>query len=258
VRLMVSAQNLPPQTISATPTLETFLPSWRQALRNRETVERAFWEGRPAYADLERTGYLVRVRLEEEDEGGICPTRQLPKICSAINAYKRDMNQVRGLIDRQKIHTEWLGKKEREFRSKANLVAGANPSLANDLKRIAKRIHGTKHGLRLALKNRWKHNFGLILPIKGHEKLVQERQLDSQFQVRLGAIFRTFMPRNPLPLEKEARGPSLRTVARLIVLFLVCAELAEVKDGRARLRHNHRPITVDGVLQQLRGAKVDS
>ncbi len=112
-------------------------------------------------------------------------------------------------------------------------------------------------GASLDLISRWKHNSGFTLPIKGHEKMSQERQLDSQFQVRLGAVFRSFMPKDPLPREKEAKGPSLRTVARLIVLFLVCAEFAYTEDGLAKLKHNHRPVTVGGVLQQLKGSGLD-
>jgi hypothetical protein len=46
-------------------TRDIFLVKWRAALRDRGTGERTYWEGQKAYSDLQRTGYLDRVRLEE-------------------------------------------------------------------------------------------------------------------------------------------------------------------------------------------------
>jgi hypothetical protein len=226
-------------------------------LRNRPTAERNFWEGRQACADLERTGYIARVRVEERADpnrafgAGIdhyIPSHAIPKICSAIKAYRTDMKRVRELIGHQASHADWLEKKAREFQKKSNLVASTDPVLAHDLKGIAKRIEIAKNGTGQRLKRYWKHDFGFILPIKGHEKLRQERELDSQFQVRLGAILSTYLPQLS---ENGARRPSLRTIARLIVLFLVCADLADENEGQVKLKHNQRRVTVAGVYQQL-------
>jgi hypothetical protein len=257
---MVSPRNLLLQ-ISSQPTLEGFLPQWRHALRNRETSERTFWEGSYAYADLKKTGCLDRVRLEEKAdqdgsfEGGLAapiPSHAVPKICVALKTYKRDLKRVRDLINTEKDREDWLYKQADVFRKRAERVAGGDPSLARNLTSIARRIDEARRGARSRLARRWELNLGFILPIKGHDKVQQARQIDSQFQVRLGAILRTFMPRDPVPSEKEMRGPSLRTIARLIILFLVCSELAEVKGGEVRLLHNNRKVTVNGVLQQLR------
>ncbi len=115
---MVSIRNMTPEIIIGSSEFKGFLQNWRGALRDRETIDRDYWEGRLAYAELKRTGYLQRLRFAEGDDNGITPRRQLPKICSAIDAYRRDTNRVRHLNDLQKSHVEWLEKKEREFSAK--------------------------------------------------------------------------------------------------------------------------------------------
>jgi hypothetical protein len=243
--------------LQMTQEFEDFLNQWKKALHPRQTWERTYWEGQAAYAELKRLDCLESVCLDDQAYfRDIVQWHALPKICIAVKAYRRDLKQVRHLIEQQKNHQDWLCIQSRKFRKKAGLLSAADASLAHDLQRIARYIDQTKRGTRLRLKQRWEHDLGIVHPIGGHTSLQQERQLDSQFQVRLGAILRTFMARDPIPSDKEARGPSLRTLARLIVLFLVCADLAEVRDGKARLKHNNRLVTVEGVLQQLRGAKI--
>jgi hypothetical protein len=195
------------------------------------------------------------VRLDDEAYfKEIVQWHAAPKVCIALSAYQRDLKKVRTLIELQKDHEEWLSIQERKFRKKVNLVGTSDRSLASDLRHVISSINRAKRGTRLTLEQRWKHDLGIVHPIKGHTNLQQERELDSQFQVRLGAILRTFMQKHPP--DKRERGPSLRTVARLVVLFLVCADLAEVKDCKAQLRHNNRKVTVNGVLQQLNGAGI--
>jgi hypothetical protein len=57
--------------------------------------------------------------------------------------------------------------------------------------------------------------------------------------------------------RKEGGGPTLRTVSRLIVLFIVCADLAEVRDHVARWKHNKRKLTIAGVYEQLTRARIE-
>ena len=66
----------------------------------------------------------------------------------------------------------------------------------------------------------------------------------------------TFTPRDSFESSPVGQ-PSLRTIARLIVLFLVCADLAEEKDGEVRLRHNGKQITVGRIYQKLVTAQID-
>jgi hypothetical protein len=245
--------------------LDEFLRKWKTALRNRETFERAYWEGQDAYSDLKRTGYLERVCLEEKDDEpgfGSGPEHfiakhALPKICAELRVYRRDLNRVRALIGFQKDQYEWLDKHARALGQKAKLVASKDSAFADDLVQLAKRVDEVKRGIRFRLREHWRHpSLDFLNPYEGHGAPRQERQLDSRFQVRLGVVLRSFMRKYPVTAGGGS-GPSLRTIARLIVLFLVCADLAEVKQGQVTLKHNNRRITVGGVLQQLRGAGID-
>jgi hypothetical protein len=264
---MVSSENQPPQMTSATVAFNTFLRTWRQALSNRETGKRRFWEGQKAYSDLKKAGYLERVRLEEQgDEDGaygsglghFIPEHALPKICRILNAYKRDLRRVRTLIDSQQDVEDFLDQEAHKFRKKSErLSARGHKGLALDLLDLAEKVDEGKRSTRLRLRDHFRNQLGFVLPFKDH-RILQERELDTRFQVQLGVILRTFMQGDPFAKCKRNDGPPLRTIARLTVLFLVCADLAYVKDDKARLRHNDRPVTVEGVLQQLRGAQVDS
>jgi hypothetical protein len=255
-----------PLEMTSDPTRDKFLLKWRAALRDRETGERSYWEGQKAYSDLQRTGYLGRVRLEEtgrdEKFGSDLDHRfahiAVREICAVLAAYRLGINQVRKLIDFQKDQEEWLEKHATAFSKKANRVAKDDPLLAHDLGDLAKRISKINRATHFRLEKRWHPPYlSFAHPIEDRNKLHQERQLDSQFQARLGSIFRGFMPKNPISNDKDANGPSSRTIARLVVLFLVCADLASIKEGIVELKHNSHRITVGGVLQQLTGAGID-
>jgi len=73
----------------------------------------------------------------------------------------------------------------RGISERADRVGGGHSSLARDLRSIAKRIDEARRGARSRLARRWELNLGFSLPIKRHDTLQQERQLDSQFQIRL-------------------------------------------------------------------------
>jgi len=249
------------------PSPEEFLKKWRWALRTRRGPANRYWEGQRALFDLKRTNYLDRVRLEEEGdpEGAFgdglahfAPSHALPKIFSVLSAYRGNITRVRSLVEFQKNHEEWLTQEANRIRKKANLIITLHPVPARRLKRIAKKVDEARREIHMEVRQHWrKPSLGVVLPFKGHKSLTQERELDSWFQVRLGTILRTFMPKDPLPAESDARGPSLRTIARLVVLFLVCADLADVVEDEIRLKHGrNRRLSVEGVLQQLRGAGI--
>jgi hypothetical protein len=254
--------------MTSDPTLEIFLRRWRAALRQRTKFSSAnWWEGRQAYAELKRTGYLDRVRLQDKsDEGSargsglahFTVTHDLPKICAEIAAYRRYLGSAKTQIEFQKDSKEWLRCEADRVRKKAKFWQNREPTLMRDMNRIAKEIDRAARGVRTRFEKRWSSPLPVFAPpIRGHDKLAQARQLDSRFQVRLAVIFRADMPKNPFPGRKGESGPSLRTIARLIVLFLVCADLAEEREGQVKLRYNGRTITVSGVLQQLQGADID-
>jgi hypothetical protein len=229
--------------------------------RSGQCHRRGYWFGQLHNCSSEQ---LERVRLEEQTDGGKgafdglkhrIAVAALHRICGALGAYRRNMKGLRNLIEFQKDEEAWLKRQATAFRKRSAKVGHRDPTLAGHLKHLAKRIDHTRHEIRrrVQLEDRPLHTYlAFVHPIKGHDKPKQERQLDSQFQVRLGAILRTFLPKG----DKRFRGPSLRTIARLIVLFLVCADLAAEKEGEVKLIHNNHTVTVEGVLQQLRGAGI--
>jgi hypothetical protein len=181
----------------------------------------------------------------------------LPKICAELRAYRRDLKQVRKLIDFEKDQTEWLDNQATAFRKRAKRAAKKDPAFEADLLQLAKQLDEVAQSVRSRLKERWRYpSLDFWNPYEGHLAPLQERQLDSRFQVRLAVILRTFIQKHSV-VEGDQPGPPLRTIARLIVLFVVCADLAEVKHGEVILKHNKRRITVDGVFQQLNGAGID-
>lgn len=166
--------------------LDTFLRKWWAALRDRSTTERSYWEGRPAYTELQRTGYLDRVLLMEKGDevrgegvDHFIAALAVRKICAELRDYKRDLNRVRDLIERQKVQDDWLKKQSLAFQRKARLVLQTDPVLSKDLKKIVKEIDDAKRGTRLRLEGRW--NFpvpgAVLAPIPGSHKVQQERQL---------------------------------------------------------------------------------
>jgi hypothetical protein len=246
------------------PEFDKFMGKWRNALREYQS-DRSFWEGKKAYLELKRTEYLERVRLEEPgDPGGafgsgpnhFIPQHALPQICAVLDLYRQNIKQVRELIELQKGRAEWLSQKASAFMKKATHVVNNDPELARAITHLAQKIDEISQGTRYALKERLRPDLKIGHPFEGYKKIWQERQLDTWFQVQLGAILRDFMRKDPIPNDKTARGPSSRTIARLIVLFLVCADLADSKQDVVRLKHNGHRITVEGVLQHLRRARL--
>ena len=245
--------------------LRGFLKKWRTALRERSTADRLYWEGQKAVADLKKTNYLRRMRLEERNPGGIpgggldhfIASRHVPRICEQLAVYKKHMRTIRSDIDSMQIRLEVLAEIRRRIDREATFSKHTDPDLSNDLRKISLRIGGAIFRTKARFEKRWIDTVPFFIRYRGHKTMFQARQIDSWFQVRLGLILRTDMPKNPAPKFKDERGPSLRTIARLVVLFLVCADLAEVEGNCVVLTHNGRRVTVDGVLQQLRDAKIE-
>lgn len=259
---MVSTEKCPQEM--TTPTFKAFLRKWRDALRELNPLsELDWWEGQKAIAELNHTGYMDRVRLEEKSEPGsargsglghFIPTHDVPHICTELRVYREYLGQIGEKIEIHKRRQEWLAQQSVAFRKKGKLWV-TDPELYEDVEKIRKEIDAARRGVKYRFENEWSRSVGVgALPFRGHDKVVQKRELDSWFQVRLAHILRADLPKG---MDKDERGPSLRTIARLVVLFLVCAEVAEEKDGQVKFKHNQRSITVTGVLQQLRGARID-
>jgi CRP-like cAMP-binding protein len=149
--------------MTSDPTLDVFLVRWRAALDGRETGVRTYWEGQKAFSDLQRTGYLERVRLKEagrdEEFGSKLEHRfarvAVQEICAELAIYRRGMRQVRERIERQKGQNEWLAKHAIAFRKKAERVAKDDPLLAHDLRDLAGRMIEVNRTTQLRVKKSW-------------------------------------------------------------------------------------------------------
>lgn len=246
-----------------------FLKKWREALRALENAENhIFWEGGKACSELNRIGYLQRARmegLEGHRRSGIDDAighHMLLKLWSEVEEYRQKRGAVRTFIDSAKIHRDWLDRKGKECRGMADRLRSTDRDLALDLDRIAKTIHRAIRGIDYRSKERWKYpDLDNYVPYRGYRIPQQERELDSRFQVRIAVILRTFMMQDPTLTEKEARDskvPSLTTIARLVVLFLVCTDLAKKVDRDAvELLSSAKRITVRAVVQKLRDSGID-
>lgn len=169
---------------------------------------------------------------------------------------------MRKVIERENILKDWLTNEASEFRKRADRSASLSTQLQSRLLRLAGQIQGEVRLIDHYRRQRWRFPVafgGLPLhykkeistgdrPPEVHSIPLQERELDSRFQIRLGTTFRVF-------LRKED-GISLRTVARLVVLFLYVAGLAEEDGNGVKLRHSGLSVSVSTVVQKLRRARV--
>lgn len=265
-RLLISMTNLT-REMNTPSALHRFLTRWRLALRDRETADRSYWEGAAAVSELQKRGYAARVRVEVTDKPGGDPLKQfiaehaISEICVELHEYTKNLKRVREHTELRKDDEKWLLKNATRFRTKAERIAFRSPYVAKDLKRLANRIEGLRSLVQFEEKRHWRVPLierSQFEDIKVKSIPVQSRELDTLFLVRLGAILRRYFPKESPPVrgERVHREITLRTIARLIVLFLVCAEIAEAKDGQVMLVHNKERVSVQRVVQKLRRARL--
>jgi hypothetical protein len=76
----------------------------------------------------------------------------------------------------------------------------------------------------------------------------RECDIDTLFQIRAALILRMFL--------QKGDGISLQTIARLIVLTYLSADLATDRDGDVIVRHTAEKLTVPNVVQRLTRAGI--
>jgi len=159
---------------------------------------------------------------------------------------------------RENDAASFLKQKSSEFNRKADSLEPVLPARSKELRELAEIIQNRSKRLESIAKRRWNRGFehlGIFEDLAKQAVPVQERELDSWFQLRLATILRIFLQANEIPVKghtgKRKRNISLRTIARLIVLFFVCADLAEPSIGEIKLKHG-RSISLRNVLDLLR------
>jgi hypothetical protein len=237
------------------------LRKWRKALSSRGFREQ-YWEGPKAYSELERQELVERVRLEQ-----FMSSRQLSAgelhcqakyvmqvVCEELAFYKTNIHEVWDKIERYKDLEHWLSRHQELFRKKSEYVRRDFPELAKFLSKKAKAFDDEIREIQRKGREVWNQRLNIAGMPFGVAKIrpapQQGRELDTRIQVRLGVIFKQYLGADESKL-------SLRTVARLIVLFLVCAELADPDGNGIRLRHSAKHVCVDSVLLKLRRAQLN-
>ena len=271
--------------------LEKFVHRWRKALTDRH----GFWEGEKACHELGLKGYLARVRLEEKvflpideevhgsievevlvpiDELQMTPSVResdlkhfvaehvITSVCAELRAYRTMIGTVRTEAEARKDLREWLKMRAIELRKKSKALISEQPRLGNRVATIADSLEGHIRVLQHENEQRWRYPVatgGLEFARSGVRKIgepVQEQQLDSRFQIRLAVIFATFLRGES---SKRSDRVSLKTIARLIVLFIVCSDLGVLgKDNAVRLNHNSSKVSVRNVYENLTRAKIQT
>ena len=260
--------------------LHNFMIRWRQALNGY--VKRgdpfwkdghAFWEGPKALADLKRREDFALVRLEnspKSDSADVTRTiirNVIERTYFEVKTYTEKLNRVRSDAELNKSINDFFKKHARAFKQEAARVKPYSPATGAHLLEVAAYIRGELRMFNRRERLRWNHGFanpGIFENLQDQAIPVQERELDSWFQCRLATIFRLFLSRfEPLiraqggTLLKRHRNISLETIARLVVLFHVCADLADPFAGGIILRHNGKEVSVKNVSQNLRRARLD-
>jgi hypothetical protein len=233
--------------------LSKFLEKWRAAFK---TFRTAYWEGREAHRELERAGLLPRVLCEEKSNYGSglehpIAEHAIEAFCGELHFYRDRVGKIRETIDRENDYSEELGKYARNLRARAERCKSRSPEHSKRLARLAANLETEERRLLYEKEQRWRYPRSVAIEeLLTRRAPVQERELDGWLQNRLGIHVRT-----SLPIES---GVSLRTIARLVVLFLVCADVAVVQDDTVvKLVHSGEEVSVSSVLRMLRRTNID-
>jgi hypothetical protein len=233
--------------------LRIFLEKWRAAFNK---FRWAYWEGPAAHLELQRTGLLSRVLCQEKSDYGSCfehpiAEHAIEAFCAELHSYRDRVGKIRDTTEVENEYAQMLASFVQKIHARAKRCRSRFPGHSKRLARFVKVLENEQERLRHDQERRWRLPRSIAI-----EKLltrrapVQERELDGWLQTRLGIHFRT-----SLPVES---GVSLRTIARLVVLFLVCAEMAVVQAGTTvMLLHSNKPVSVGGILSKLRKANID-
>lgn len=262
---------LPRASISLPPLIEeTFLERWFSALSESENSHRAMkdfdehWEHKDAVADLKRNCALF---CQNNDEDSLSPHIHFQLfLWSELRVYRAHLNRVvevnRALRDCSKTLDAAHEQSER---------IAVRARLANDLGPVVEKLLAARLRTTELDKNYWDKAFSVGAFSNDYSKdrldiefpeirrvsdslrfppLIQERNLDSTFQIRVGDLLREYAP-NPY-----ASRLSLLTISRLVLLVYICAGIAVDIEGDLTIWGSDpcRTLTVDRTYETLRDA----
>jgi hypothetical protein len=226
---------------------------------NRGPHNQAFWEGESAYREAMRNGVLSYVKLTRKvtkrnifrgaadrrirDIGG--------RLAEAVSRYQEQLELVeRGAAGKDLL--SWLAKIRQEFLQTADRWS-ADHALAESLKSISNAINEVQNDSAKLWESRWQNlhrgTFNRLRPKPNLSRQVpkQRRELDTRLICEFGSLFRSWVSPHEI---------SLRTIARLIMLALVCLCIAKEERNSAVMAATGGRISVASVYQKLRRAGI--
>jgi hypothetical protein len=254
--------------------IEAFKKKWTEEFkkckvaRNRSRIADDFWNGDTACKELRRKHHLP----EYSDEPIVISYERLfheveiyLRFANKIVRHNQDFNETLSFLSNAE---RWFVEKQKSLA--LPLIVDQLNGIARLLgeKRLALETHREDYWNEVLLaspneRESWYVDLETMVPIPPKDlvrteqvfakvrypnDLTRRSDLDSHFQIRLGVILRHSMA-----------GVSLRTIARLIILCYISADLVEIEEKSGELIINQvkdaptrNRLTIEAVYQKLR------
>jgi hypothetical protein len=269
--------------------LRLFLKKWKKAVQDAESGEAKsdLWEGKQAYEELQKTGFLEAVLLVKRFWE---PDRKKHKDWRLRAAIRDISSEIGGYLDTQGKIVE-MNSSYRQADDFLKLMSGrcekearqSEPRYVKEiLREFAKDLWDSRRKLRREYLKEfdrpWKLRGVMASILNAHEyekRPTREDRLDALFQIRLANLLRLSLPKpcksyvRREVFKKGARkkvfkivpqrdaGISRRTIARLIVLLYIVGGLAmRTKKGHLLIVHTRKKMSVLSVEERLDGAGI--
>ena len=203
----------------------------------------AYWERDEAIADLRGKQYGIGEHTRYAGEAQ--PSSLIELLWKESFIYARHLNQVLQINEVFRRSTKAVWDAEKSLRGAGNgmILKPLLTEYADNLKELGTKLDKTQSEY-------WNHQYarqGLpaISKDKGRTKILQDRNLDTIFQIRAAELLRSFFA-----------SLSLYTIARLVVLAYICADIVDVRDGCLIVLGSEpaRTIGIDTTYEKLRAA----
>lgn len=274
-------------------TRRMFLPilkKWKKEFKDAEGGKRTAdsWEGKQAYKELQRTGFLEAVALKSrfwmkkfrESDHKLERDRRLveaiEEITSQIRGYRGTQGRIVEMNTSYRQADDFLKLMSQRFEKETRQ---SEPSYVKEmLQKFVKALWDSRRKLRRKYLKEfdrpWKPRGGVMASIlnahKYKKRPTREDLLDTLFQLRLANLLRLYLPKplkgyvRKVVTKKGARkkvyekipqreaGINRSTIARLIVLAYIVGDLAmRTKKGHLFIVNTRKKMTVPSVEERL-------
>lgn len=216
-----------------------------RALPDRER----HWEAMQVFDELRKVESLDAVALRNARNRTWRTKDLISRIAEEVKIYEDHAGKIR------QIRLEFEATREAYDKAIGLLEKRAQSCTVPELRRISKQsaayVQLDAQDVMRTQESYWTKPRGVLRTLlreSGGREPEREIDLDGRFQRRVAVLFQMFLPEEL----------SLRTVARLVVLTYIAADLAEDRDGVLQTKHTEIQISVQSVEQKLRRAKAEA